>query len=58
MSISVSNELKQTGMVGEQLAYSKRLKFLARVTMIGLLFLFSTPKSHFFVESFRDLGFG
>lgn len=36
MSISVSNELNQTGMVGKQLAYIKRLEFLARVSMIGL----------------------
>lgn len=46
MSISVSNELNQTGMVGEHLAHTKRLKFLSRVTMIGFLFLFSTPQSH------------
>lgn len=42
----MSNELNQTGMVGEHLAYTKRLKFLERVTLIGFLFLFSTSKSH------------
>lgn len=46
MSISVSNELNQTGTLGKHLAHIKRLKFLGRVTMIGFLFLFSTPQSH------------
>lgn len=46
MSISVSNELNQTGMLGEHLAHIKRLKFPARITMIDFLFLISTPQSH------------
>lgn len=47
ISISVSNELNQTGMLGKHLAHIKRLKFLGRVTMIGFLFLFYTPKVTF-----------
>lgn len=46
MSISVSNELNQTGMLGEHLSHTKRLKFFARATMVGFLFFFSTPQSH------------
>jgi len=35
LDISQSKDLNQTGMLGEHLTHTKRLKFLARVTVIG-----------------------